>query len=148
MSLFQPNLIKTNFVAETKADALMTIAQDFQRAGVIEETQDFYQKLLEREEKLSTGIGHGVAIPHLRDASVSQLQIGIYLLDNEIEFDSLDRKKVKLIVCFAIPSNEGNQYMKILQKMSEFLRNESNRSVVYNCKDADELLRIFRSVEI
>jgi mannitol/fructose-specific phosphotransferase system IIA component (Ntr-type) len=102
---------------------------------------------LERERVLSTGIGRGVAIPHLRDSSISELRAGIYLLDNEIEFDSLDRKKVKLIICLAVPDKESKGYMKLLQKVSEFFRNETNRLTVYNCMDSDELLKIFRSIE-
>ena len=147
MNLFDSELTKINFSVKNKAEALKQIAIDFQRAGIIKDAHDFYLKIMAREQKLSTGIGHGIAIPHLRDESVSKLQIGIYLLDNEIDFESLDKNKVKLILCFAVPSNEGNQYMKVLQKLSEFLRNENSRSVVYNCKDTEDLLRIFRSLE-
>ena len=147
MSIFNPELIKVNFKASGKEDCLRSIAKTFAAAGVIKEDQDFYEKLMERELVLSTGIGRGVAIPHLRDSSISELRAGIYLLDNEIDFDSLDRQKVKLILCMAVPEAAGKSYMKLLQKVSEFFRNETNRLMVYNCKDSDELLKIFRSIE-
>jgi fructose-specific phosphotransferase system IIA component len=144
MNVIDPNLVKTNFQAANKEDCLRKIAQDYKRAEIITDADFFYHKLMEREKTLSTGIGYGIAIPHLRDESVRQLTIGIYLLDREIEFNSIDLKKVRLIVCFAIPSDSGNRYMKVLQKVSEFFRSESNRESTFRCEDKETLLKIFR----
>ncbi len=147
MSIFHPELVKIDFHVQNKEDCLRAIARSFADFGLIENTERFYDLMMSRERILSTGIGRGIAIPHMRDEAISTLKVGIYLLDNEIEFDSLDRKKVKLVICFAIPTEVGNDYMKVLQKISEFLRNENNRFEVFNCKEREELLNIFRRLE-
>jgi len=147
MSIFHPELVKIDFQVQDKEDCLRAIARSFTDFGLIKNAEHFYEQMMKRERILSTGIGRGIAIPHLRDEAISALKVGIYLLDNEIDFDSLDRNKVKLVICFTIPAEDGNDYMKVLQKVSEFLRNENNRLMVFNCKEREELLNIFRRFE-
>ncbi len=144
--VFLPELVKTDFSVENKDDCLRAIASTFREAGVTSDADRFYHEIKERENTLSTGIGHGIAIPHLRDCSVKRFTIGIYLLDREIDFKSLDFRRVKLIICFAIPVNDGKQYMKMLQKVSSFLRSEKNRQTVFRCEDKNVLIKIFRSI--
>mgnify|MGYP001082651376 CR=1 FL=1 len=147
MSVFDPRLIDICLEVSDKEDTIRKIARLYKEIGVIQDANLFYSKIMEREKSLSTGIGYGIAVPHLRDETVRELKAGIYLLDREIDYDSLDRKKVKLVVSFAIPAQGGNEYMKILQKVCKFLHDESNRRSVFSCPDRDSLLQTFRSLE-
>lgn len=163
MGILKEDLVRVHFPATDKKNCLAGIADSFRKMGVIKDTGSFLKKLLQREEKLSTGIGYGIAVPHLRDSVVKKLVAGIYLLDKEIDFDSLDQKRVKLIICFAIPEqsrnnltdknyeqdnrNRGsNEYMRVLQKITRYLHSESNRNTVLGCDNEKELYNIFRRI--
>jgi len=147
MSVFDHRLVRTSLEVCDKEDTIRKIARLYEEIGTVRDANLFYTRIMEREKSLSTGIGYGIAVPHLRDETVRELKAGIYLLDREIDYDSLDRKRVKLVVSFAIPVQGGNEYMKILQKVCQFLHDENNRRLVFSCTDGDSLLKTFRSLE-
>jgi len=147
MSTFSSELIKIDYWAKDKKSCLSDAVKMLATKGIIDKPEVYLEKLLEREEIMSTGIGRRIAIPHLRDSAVREFKAAIYLLDNEIDFNSIDKVTVKLIIVFAIPDESGDKYMKLIGSISGFLRDKENREMVMACRDKVELLRKFRRIE-
>lgn len=135
MEIFTKNLIKVNYYALDKKSCLREIAEAMHKYGSVTDIKAFLDKIWEREKIMSTGIGHRIAIPHARSDAVESLQIAVYLLDNEIEFNSIDNKAVKIIFMIAVPKSMEEEYKKILSRISNFLRKEENRKKLLNCKN-------------
>ncbi len=158
MSIFTPDLIihgwktipnKNQFdpsITE-KQQCLQSIVKLLESKNIISDYNTIYNKLVERENAMSTGIGNQIAIPHVRDEAIRSFRAVVYLLDKEMDFNSIDNKKVKLVSCFVIPINNKSGYIKVLSKVSEFFRNPDNRSQVFNEKTKEGLYKIFRRLE-
>jgi mannitol/fructose-specific phosphotransferase system IIA component (Ntr-type) len=147
MSVFSIELTNVTFSAIDKYDCLEKIIRSFHEQGFIDDFQPYYDELKTRENKYSTGIGYGIAIPHIRHKSITQLRAAVYLLDNPIDYESVDRVKVRLVVMFVIPDDGMAEYLYVIKKITEFLRSVENREKVFKVSDRNELYKIFRGLE-
>jgi len=137
--LFQPDLVRIVDGFETKnacLDYLTTLLAD---SGCLSFADRFLAAVKGREEIMSTGIGKGVAIPHARDLTVSCLKIAVCLIQEPLEFDSVDNLPVQLVFMIAVPQSSNKEYMRILRSLSEYLRQIENRNQLIQAKDETEL---------
>lgn len=140
-------LINPDLHSENKEDVLNEMADILVDSKFIKDKKQLLSKLMERESIETTGIGHGVAIPHARTESVDGLAMCFGVSHKGIEYDSLDGKTVHII--FLIASNEENKnnYIKLLARISRICRKESFRNKVQNAKTPEEVLEIFQEEE-
>lgn len=105
-----------------------------------------FEKLIQREELCSTGIGEGVAIPHPRHP-VLELEdmIPVFFLEKEIDFNSVDGKPV--FVLFLILSSSTKTHLRLLSRLSYCLRNKKFLSYLKRCRKASELMNCVRKLE-
>src|SRR6056297_1354678 len=82
--------------------------------------------VFQREEKLSTGIGSNIAIPHARIDKLNTFHIGILISKKNIDFDSLDGKPVNIIILILSPKNEVKKHISIISKLS-YVLTEKNK---------------------
>ncbi len=84
-----------------------------------------FQLLTEREKLGSTGLGHGVALPHTR-TSLTEHAIGAFLkLDEGIDFDSPDGQKTDLIFALMVPEHFTNEHLQILSYLASLFSDEN-----------------------
>jgi PTS system nitrogen regulatory IIA component len=87
-----------------------------------------FDKLLERELLASTGIGHGIALPHPRshlDISLASPQITTCFLDRSVPYDAIDGQPVRVLM--VLLSRSTQQHLVLLSKLSFFLRDPDFR---------------------
>jgi PTS system nitrogen regulatory IIA component len=102
--------------------------------------------LIERERLGSTGIGHGVAIPHCRLDDLEN-PIGLFFkLREAIDFDAIDAAPVDLVFALVVPSNCCDQHLQTLAQLAELFSSESNRETLRNCASADALYQALKSM--
>lgn len=88
--------------------------------GLVE--RDVFEILQQRERLGSTGVGHGVAIPHGTLPGLSHL-IGIFArLERPIDFESMDDMPVDLIFVLLAPVGAGADHLKALARIARVLR--------------------------
>lgn len=104
--------------------------------------------LLEREALGSTGIGKSVAIPHAKSNNVSDIIITIGVLEEEIEFDSIDGDEVKLVFMFLTPANLSREYLLILAKISRYIKEDKFRNYIINAKNSNEIYEYIKKLEL
>ena len=113
-------------VAALKAQGKKQLLQELsQRAaqitGLPERT--IFETLLERERLGTTGVGHGIAIPHGKMAGLSKI-VGLFArLDGKIDFDAIDDQPVDLVFLLLAPEGAGADHLKALARVSRLLRN-------------------------
>lgn len=147
MNLFSVDLIKTHYYAFDKKSVLREMAEFLSEKNVISDEEDFFKAIMARENLMSTGIGRQIAIPHARHESIYQLKIAIFQLDNEIEFDSIDEQKVKLIFMICIPEAMKKEYMKILSILSNFFQSEKNREKLFAADSPEDFINILKELD-
>ncbi|KQB86130.1 fructose-specific PTS transporter subunit EIIC [Corynebacterium lowii] len=94
----------------------------------------------EREEKSTTAVGDGVAIPHARCVGVSEPVLAIARLREGVEWDAPDEKPVRLVFLIAVPGNAGKQHLKILASIARTLTTSDFRDRLFAAKSAKEIV--------
>ncbi|MEM7021873.1 MAG: PTS sugar transporter subunit IIA [Pseudomonadota bacterium] len=91
------------------------------------EQQTLLDALTERERLGTTGIGHGIAIPHARLEGLDRL-VGMFVrLDQPVDFEALDEQPSDLIFLLLAPSNAEADSLKALARISRMLRDQGLR---------------------
>lgn len=147
MSIFSKEMILTNYISYDKNECLEELSNLFFKNGIVTDKKVFYETILERENLVTTGMGMGIAIPHARTNVVSELKILVCLLDNELDFNSLDGKPVKIIFMLGVPENLATEYMQVLAVVSRFLGAKKNRDELLEAKNLDEVYGIIGRIE-
>jgi PTS system nitrogen regulatory IIA component len=88
------------------------------------EAQAVLDALLARESLGSTGLGHGIAVPHARIAGVGRLFGMFARLEKPIDFAAIDEQPVDLVFLLLIPSGAGNEHLAALAAVSRRLRDK------------------------
>ena len=107
--------------AKDKKQALMQLADVAGKlTGVA--PREIFEKLFQRERLGSTGVGRGIAIPHLRMSGLDEITCVFARLDQPIAFDSMDGEPVDLIFVLLTPEHAGADHLKALARISRLMR--------------------------
>jgi mannitol/fructose-specific phosphotransferase system IIA component (Ntr-type) len=113
-----------------------------------DEAEQIYQRLFEREELGSTGIGKGIAIPHCRSLLVSKLEIAVGRSAKGVSFDAIDRKPACLFfLIVAPPQDPGNQYLVTLGRVALVCQELAKRKLYLQPKTAQEMIQLIKETE-
>ncbi len=93
-----------------------------EKTGLDEEV--ILNALIERERLGTTGIGHGVALPHTRLEGLKKIYC-TFIKTEPMDFDSVDKKPVDLLFLLLVPENAGGDHLKALARLSRLLRHEA-----------------------
>ncbi|MFW5654803.1 MAG: PTS sugar transporter subunit IIA [Roseicyclus sp.] len=126
-SLLKPRGVRVLTDVSSKKRLLQSIAETAETlVGLPAST--IFDALQERESLGPTGVGHGVALPHARLASLSEVQGAFLRLEKPIDFDSADRQPVDLFFALFAPADTGVAHLKALALVSRTLRDETLRA--------------------
>ncbi len=117
----------------TKHDVLDTLINMMKKNPAITNHDLFKKAVFDREEVTSTGIGGGIAIPHVRMDEVKEITIGIAIVPEGVDFDSIDNQPVHLVVLFATPKNKDKEYLQLVAKVMQALRDENLYQRLIKC---------------
>ena len=93
--------------------------------------------LVERERLGSTGVGHGVAIPHARTDLVGEVAGFFMRLKQPVDFDGVDGRPADLVFMLLAPEDAGAEHLKALARVSRLLRREDIRQRLRAAPNAD-----------
>lgn len=101
--------------------------------------------LMERERLGSTGVGHGVAIPHGRFPGLNQI-FGVFAkLEKPVGYDALDDQPVDLVFLLLAPEEAGADHLKALAKVSRILRDKATCEKLRGTNSGDAIFAILTS---
>lgn len=136
---FDEQLFLPDLKASTKDELLKEIVDQFVKVKYLKNSEIVLEMLKKREVLGSTGIGKGVAIPHGRTTSASDIMITFGRSKAGIDYYSIDGKPVQLIfMIIAPPQDENNMYLPILGKMVEILSKSKNRNKLLDAETFEE----------
>ena len=120
----------------------------FEQVGLVFENNrniarsEVFDSLFAREKLGSTGIGHGIAIPHGKSPKLDRL-FGLFArLDRPIDFESLDGQPVDLIFLLLAPEGAGADHLKALARVARLLRDPETANKLRESNDAGALYAV------
>ena len=127
----------------TKHDALLELANNLSTAPQVKMSNELAVEILKREELMSTAIGRGIAIPHVRLSSVTDLvmSVGISKCDI-IDFQTIDDVPVRILFMIAAAYNQHAYYLQTLSFFSSKLKNKELRDALLNVTDPMEAYKL------
>lgn len=127
----------------SKRDALDQLIAVMSRNPLIADPEAFQLAVHERERAMSTGIGDGVAIPHVRLPGLAEIMVGIGVAPEGIDYTTLDRKPVYLMLLLATPEGADRDYLRRLAQIMAALRSDDNLVPrLAGCTDNESIARI------
>lgn len=132
---------------QDKAEALEHLITLMERGGNIADKEEYKACVLRREEEGSTGIGEGIAIPHAKTSAVKAPGLAAMLVQDGVDFDSLDGEPAKLFFLIAAPDTEDNVHLDVLSHLSMLLMNDDFRSELLKAGSAKEFLSVIDKYE-
>lgn len=139
--LLSKDAIKLNGIANSKQDAINKLADLMAKNGNLTDKEKYTQVVLKREEEGSTGIGEGIAIPHGKTDAVSKPGLSAMVINDGVEFDSLDGQPAKLLFLIAAPNTKDNVHLDVLSRLSTLLMDTEFRKSLMEAKTPEEFLR-------
>ncbi|MEM6383092.1 MAG: PTS IIA-like nitrogen regulatory protein PtsN [Pseudomonadota bacterium] len=122
--LIAPKGVISSLKATSKKQALQMLAERAADVTGLPE-REIFTTLLERERLGSTGVGHGVAIPHGKIAGLDRI-VGLFARTQKpLDFEALDDQPVDLLFLLLAPEGSGADHLKALARIARVLRDES-----------------------
>ena len=141
LSVINRQAVAVDVCAANKEEAFQCICDMLTKADVLNSAEEFKKDLYLREKEGRTGIGNGVAIPHGKSLAVKDTCISVLKLRDPIEWETLDGKPVRVLICFAVSDKDRPD--KFLRMMAQVARKLAHQETIDNLMAAttpDELL--------
>ncbi len=122
-----------------KREALNLLIDAMSGNPVITDREAFRKAVFEREAVMSTGIGNGIGVPHVRIPEVTVPTIGVAVSDEGVDFQAMDNKPVHIMILFATPLGAEKAYLTLLAKVMIVLRNRNLYASLRACRTPGEV---------
>jgi len=132
---------------DAKERILSELVDLLEQNGRIGNRTKFLLDYVNREKKATTGIGDGIAIPHIRSLQAKEFMVAFARSSSGYDFDSLDNKPTHLFFIMAAPPYDDSLYLKVFKALAEMLRFESFRKELMNISSPGEVIRALRGME-
>ncbi len=129
----------------SKEDALNALVDAAGSNPAITNRDALRAGIFDREAKLSTGLGAGVAIPHVRLSDVSAPVLAVGIAPDGVAFDAADGQPVHIMVLFATPKGADKEYLKLLAQVMLSLRGEEFFDRLGACRTVDEVFALLNA---
>ena len=141
--------IRTSIEVDSKDNVIRAMATALLDSGKVSEDQheSIIEAILKREELGSTGIGRGVAVPHTKHPSVSELVGAVAVSEEGVDFDSLDGEKVHLLFLLVSPPDRPGDHLRALENISRQLRDETFCRFLKQSKTADDVWQLLEEAD-
>lgn len=135
--ILQPECVKVPLVATAKQAAIFELVDLLVAKAGIEGGSELKDAVWQRENTRTTGIGHGIAIPHGKSAGISRLSMAIGITASPIDFGAIDGKPVSLIFLLASPREQTGPHIQALASISRMLTDDTFRAALKQASNAE-----------
>jgi len=142
-ALMRPEIVRLGMDGSDKQQVMSQLTDIVLQAGLIQDRQPFLERLLEREEMVSTAIFPGIAIPHFRkpeECPVSEPRVAVGIVPRGVDFDSLDGNPTH--VFFLICANQVVVHLKIIAELALLFRRPNLVAELIAAPDVPAALRV------
>ncbi|MGB9742011.1 MAG: PTS sugar transporter subunit IIA [candidate division WOR-3 bacterium] len=130
----------------TQEQLFNLIADRLLNAGIATEPDALIEGFLKREQLCSTGVGHGVAIPHSATSMVDRIIVVVTRLNPALDWHARDNEPVNLVVALISPPSLYSDYLQALAALARALHLEPVRRLALNAPSAAEAAKIIATI--
>jgi mannitol/fructose-specific phosphotransferase system IIA component (Ntr-type) len=143
----RPEYIEIGIIARSKGELIDRMIEIAARNPKLHNKDEVRNAILEREEIMSTGIGHECAIPHGKSSGVDDIVLAFGVTAEPVEYQSLDNNPVRLVLLMVRRESDTKLRLILLSRASKVMNSASARDAFLHAKSRKEIIDIFRNEE-
>jgi mannitol/fructose-specific phosphotransferase system IIA component (Ntr-type) len=145
--LLNPAAVHLRLRATNKREALVEIVGVLEAAHGFQSQGEILDRVMRRESMMSTGIGHGIAIPHGKARAAGHMAAAVGVSSEGVDFESEDGQRVHLLVLFVSPESVTSQHVRVLANISRLLKEEPVRRGLREAASPEAFLSVLTQAE-
>ena len=126
----------------TKEEIINELLDILVAAKKIDDREAALKAIIEREQKMSTGMKHGIAIPHGKSPTINDLVACIAVSDAAVDFGALDHEPCRIFIMTLSPVEKTGPHLQFLAEISLLFKSAEKRQELLNASSVDEVLKI------
>ncbi|GHV94550.1 PTS sucrose transporter subunit IIABC [Spirochaetia bacterium] len=134
--------INLHLRGSTKEEIINELLDILAAAKKIQDREAAFNAVMDREQKMSTGMKHGIAIPHGKSATIHDLVACIGISDKAIDFDALDHLPCRIFIMTLSPVEKTGPHLQFLAEISLLFKSGEKRQEILTAKSPEEILKI------
>lgn len=144
----KPSQIVFDFKAKEKVEAIEELLGILVKQKLIKNKELILTRVINRERLESTGIGHGVAVPHARVDTGGEIAVAVGMSKAGMDFEAIDNKKVYLIILVIWNPSIPGLFNHLFASLASFLRKPDYRRRIFEAKNKTELYNVLSEIEL
>ena len=144
LSLIEPGFLRLELHGETKEAVITELVDILAAGGRLLDRDQALADVFEREKSMSTGMEHGIALPHGKTEGIADIAVAVGIKRAGLDFDSMDGRPSRLFILVVSPKKTSGPHVQFLAAIGAVLKDGTMREAVINAataKEAADLLR-------
>lgn len=135
--------------ATERDDVISELIDALISAGAADQSvrEELIERVLERERKGSTGFGQGIAVPHVKHPSVTDMAAAIGLSGSGLDFNALDKKPVYSVFLLLSPEDRPDDHLKAMEAIFTNLRKELFRRFLRQADSVEDVWQVLEDAD-
>jgi mannitol/fructose-specific phosphotransferase system IIA component (Ntr-type) len=149
MDIITPKGIIPRLKAQSREEAIYEILEHLVETGRVsdQDIENLTVEIIKRESLGSTGIGHGVAIPHIKTDKVKDFVGALAVSEEGIEFKAIDAAPVKVIILFLSPVRAISGHLQLLSHIGGLLHHQGYLQLLTEAEGKEEFVDLVQDAE-
>lgn len=145
LDILSPECTKAPLESTDKRGVIDELVDLLGASGAVSDTDALKDAVWAREQTRTTGIGHGLAIPHGKSPSMTELAMAIGRPAEPMDFEAIDGQPVRLVVLLASPPDRTSDHIQALAQISRLVSMEAFRSKIYGAGSGAEIYELLEA---
>lgn len=137
-----PSLVRMQLESDTKEGVIRELIDILDRAGLLSDRAEAERVVLEREDVMSTGMEHGLAIPHGKTDTVDRLLVSMGLKPEGMDFDCMDGEPARILLLTLSPASSTGPHVRFMAEVSRLMSSGEVREQVLSAQTPEDIVEV------
>lgn len=144
LRLVKAEAVITDLKGNTKEEIIRELVDLLEKGGSVKNAEVIYNDVLSREKVMSTGMQHGIAIPHGKTEGIDSMAVAIGIKKAGIDFGSLDGKPSTLFIMVVSPKRDSGPHIQFLSTIASILKDKDLVKKIVDTKNSGEAVALIQ----
>ena len=135
--------------AKDRDGAIAELVNALDKASALQgqKAKSLIKSVIERENEASTGIGKGVAVPHVKGKKIKNVVMAVGRSSEGIDFSSLDKQPVYSVILLLSPADDADKHLQAMERIFKYLQQENFRKFLRQSETVEQITSLFREAD-
>jgi PTS system nitrogen regulatory IIA component len=141
-TVLSADTVNLHLKGTTKNEIINELLDVLVAAKKVTDRKAAFNAVMDREQKMSTGMKHGIAIPHGKSGTIQDLVACVGISEKPVEFDSLDHEPCRIFIMTLSPVEKTGPHLQFLAEVSLLFKSAEKRQEILSASSAEAVLKI------